>query len=351
MTLHLQTAPDRTATVAWMHHARRTPLPALLALLLLTLIPIGAGVADAASGRWAANCTASVRAGPNTYAVRRARIPRNTAVVVEGTVKGGWYATPCGKSVSGRTWLVITAIGGRSVQSLYGVSKVYSASGLFHSVPGPILIRGPIYGVDVSQWNGPIDFRTVRASGREFVVARATVGQLTTDTAYARNRAGALAAGLAFTAYHYAHPDRARGDAIKEADHFLAVAQLRHGMLVPALDLESGSRLGPTRLEAWVKAWVTRVYSRLHVKPMIYVTQSFWTSYVGDTTWFAENGYRVLWVAHWGVPQPKVPARAWDGAAWTLWQYSDCGKVPGISSKCVDLDRFRGTDLASITWK
>jgi GH25 family lysozyme M1 (1,4-beta-N-acetylmuramidase) len=327
---------------------RRLAVPIALALLLVSIIPIGAGIASASTSRWAANCDLNVRTRPTTSATLRARIPNGTVVTVSGKVSGGWYATRCRTAVSGQTWLAITAIGGRSVKSLYGVSTLYAASRLFRSTP-----NGPVEGIDVSQWQGWIDFGRVRASGREFALIRATAGRLTTDSRYARNRAAAMAAGLAVGAYHFAHPDTKIGsvklDATREADHFLAVAGYRHGMLLPVLDLETGSRLGTTRLQTWVKTWLARVYSKLHVKAVIYTTASFWDSYMGDTRWFTDNGYRVLWIAHWGTTSPAIPASNWAGRSWTMWQYSDCGKVPGIRG-CVDLDRFRGADLASITY-
>lgn len=329
-----------------MHLLRRVALPAALAVLLVTLIPLEVGFVDAATTRWTANCTVNVRSHATTASTRRGRITTGTAITVSKQVTGTWYSTTCGKAVSGRTWLAITSIGGRTVRSLYGVSTVYAAARLFREVPA----RRSIYGVDVSQWNGTIDFGRVRASGHEFIIARATAGRLITDSAYARNRAGALKAGLAFTAYHYAHPDLSFHDAIREADHFIEVAQLRPGMLVPALDLEVGAKLGPDRLQAWVKAWVKRVYQRLGVKPMIYTTASFWEYAMRDTTWFGQNGYRVLWIAHWDTSSPAVPAVNWAGAWWTIWQFSDCGRVSGIPSRCVDLDKFRGSDLSAITW-
>jgi len=333
--------------------ARRAGTPLVLALLLLTVVPIGIGSVAAASGTWAANCPVNVRARPTTTAALRVRIDTNTRITVSATVDGGAYGTTCGKAVWGTSWLAITAIGGRSVKTDFGVSTVYAAAKLFRSIStstSTTTARGPyLLGIDVSQWNGSIDFRKVRAAGRSFVIARATAGRKITDSMYARNRARALASGIGFTAYHFAMPDRTRNDAIREADHFLAVAQLKKGMLVPVLDLEQGSWLGRTRLTAWVKAWVTRVDQKLGVKPMIYVTKSFWQSYVSNTAWFADHGYR-LWIARWSTSAPSVPAEGWGGKSWTVWQYSDCGRVPGVHSTCVDLDRFRGKDLDAIRW-
>ena len=335
-----------------MPSASRFAVPIVLALLLVTLIPAGVGFADAATSRWAANCAVNVRVRPTTLSTRKAVIATNTLVTVSGRVSGGAYLTTCRKSVSGASWLAITAIGGRSVSSMFGVKVVYAASALFRSTApstAPATASGPVYGIDISRWNGPVDFAKVRASGKRFVIAKATEGRLYTDDAYARNRSGAMAAGLAFTAYHFAHPDRTRADATLEADHFVAVAGLRHGMLIPALDLESGQLLGTTALQAWVKTWLGRVSIRLGVKPIIYTTPGFWQAYMGNTSWFADHGYRVVWVAHWEARSPATPAGNWGGHAWTFWQYSSCGKVPGISG-CVDLDRFGGTDLSKLKY-
>jgi GH25 family lysozyme M1 (1,4-beta-N-acetylmuramidase) len=329
---------------------RRFAVPVLLALSLLTLIPAGAGLADAATSRWAANCALNVRARPTTLSPRRTVIATNTLVTVSAKVKGGAYVTTCRKAVSGSSWLAITAIGSRSVSSLFGVKVIYAASALFHSTaPAASAPSGPVYGIDISRWNGPVDFGKVRASGKRFVIAKATEGRLYTDDAYARNRSGAMTAGISFTAYHFAHPDPTPGDATLEADHFVAVAGLRHGMLVPALDLESGQLLGTTALQTWVKTWLRRVYARLGVKPIIYTTPGFWQGYMANTSWFADNGYRVVWVAHWDASTPATPAANWGGHAWTFWQYSSCGTVPGISG-CVDLDRFGGADLSKLRY-
>lgn len=327
-----------------MHLGLRVGMPLALALLLVTLIPPGAGLASTTSSRWAANCSVNIRTRPTTLATRKAVIAASTVVTVSAKVAGGSYASPCRTNVSGSTWLAITSIGSRSVSSLFGVTTLYAASGLFH-----VVSSGYLEGIDVSRWQGRIDFARVKAAGKRFVIARASEGRYYTDDAYARNRSGALAAGLAFTAYHFAHPDLTPGDATMEADHFIAAAGLRHGMLDPVLDLETGGSLGTSGLQWWVKTWLARVYARVGVRAMIYTTPSFWQTYMGNTRWFADNGYRVVWVANWRVSSPTVPGSNWGSRSWGFWQYSDCGTVAGISG-CVDLDRFRGTDLSGVTF-
>ena len=189
---------------------------------------------------------------------------------------------------------------------------------------------GMLTGIDVSHWQGAIDWSKVKAAGVKFAFAKATEGRKTVDARYQTNRDRAEAAGLAIGAYHFARPDHTTNDAVREADWFVDHAGLRGRNLLPVLDLEVTGGLGRKALTTWVRAWLGRVQGRLGVKPVIYTYPYFWIDYMGNTTWFAANGYRMLWIAHYDVNSPKVPASNWDGAGWTMWQLSDCGHVSGI---------------------
>jgi GH25 family lysozyme M1 (1,4-beta-N-acetylmuramidase) len=210
--------------------------------------------------------------------------------------------------------------------------------------PTPTPPASGLEGLDVSVWQGAINWPKVAAGGKRFAFIRASAGSLTTDANYVANRAGAESAGLAVGAYHYANPDLAPGDALAEADHFLALATPRVGELLPVLDLEVSNGLSPAELSSWAMTWLERVRARLGVQALIYTSPTFWQSAMADTTVFAQAGYRVLWIANWGVSSPSVPAQNWDGAGWTFWQYTGCGQVPGIAG-CVDLDRSAGLTL------
>jgi GH25 family lysozyme M1 (1,4-beta-N-acetylmuramidase) len=211
-------------------------------------------------------------------------------------------------------------------------------------------LAGTLEGIDVSHWQETIDWPKVAAAGKNFVIMKATEGTGFVDWMYATNHAGAKAAGIATTAYHFARPGATAGDAVAEADHFVDVAQLVDGDLIPALDLEQSGGLGTTALRNWVASWLAQVTARLGVKPMIYVSPAFWVNYLGNTRYFADAGYKILWIAHWGVSNPTVPAQNWGGNGWTFWQYSNCGSVSGITG-CVDLDRYNGTNLEAVTYR
>jgi GH25 family lysozyme M1 (1,4-beta-N-acetylmuramidase) len=328
-------------------HLHRPWLPATVALLVaLAVVPIAPGVADASSD-YAAACSVRLRASPAMSAVTLATIPTGAVVTATGTVQGDPWSATCVSAVSGDTWYALVAMNGVSVSLRYGVSVVYAATGLFQ--PAVYQPTSYVEGIDISQYQQAIDWPEVAGAGKRFAIMRATLGQTYLDPLYATNHAGARAAGLQVTAYHFATPSTAPGDAVLEADWFVQNAALLPGDLVPALDLEQAGGLSATDLQAWVGAWLGEVYARLGVRSMIYTSPNFWTNSMGDTTMFADQGYAVLWVAHWFVPNVSVPANDWGGRSWTFWQYDDCGSVPGVSG-CVDLDRYNGTDLAPVTF-
>ena len=323
--------------------ARRRPFAglALAALAAVMAATVLAPVAAAQPADWFANCDVNVRGTPATTANVLAVITTGTLVVSTQTVTGDPWSATCATSVAGSTWLAITSVGGKSVSSLYGVATVYAASGLFRAAAW-------LEGVDVSKWQGTIDYAAVAAAGKSFVIAKATEGIGYTDPNWAKNRANATAAGLKVTGYHFARPDGNPTMPVEEADWFVSQLGVTAGMIVPALDLERSGGMSPSTLQAWVGAWLGEVYRKTGVRPMIYTSPSFWHTYLNNTSMFADQGYTVLWIAHWFVDHPSVPASNWGSHGWTFWQYDDCGRVPGIAG-CVDVDRFNGLDLTRVT--
>src|SRR2546423_8695762 len=95
-------------------------------------------------------------------------------------------------------------------------------------------------GIDVSNWQGSIDWLQVASDGYTFAFAKATEGTGFTDITYAVNRSGTQGLGVRIGAYHFARPEGS-GDAalaasaIAQADRFVDVAQPRAGDLPPVL--------------------------------------------------------------------------------------------------------------------
>ena len=180
-------------------------------------------------------------------------------------------------------------------------------------------------GIDVSQWQGEINWQAVAGDGIEFVFIRASVGD-DVDPYWEANYQGAGDAGLLRGAYHYLQPT--------------TVGQARtFGRAVEGKDLELGywadieaDELTAAKCATFFQYADPRVGEPIN----IYTRASFFDRY-GTPSWALG---RLLWVADWrDVDEPALP-RAWD--VWEFWQTTSDGAVPGIVGR-VDLDVYNGT--------
>ena len=214
----------------------------------------------------------------------------------------------------------------------------------------------PKRGIDVSRFQGEINWKRVGGTSVEFAWVQASRGdggdcavvpdQCGPDGFYADNYVGATDAGIRVGAYHrtFAGGGGKRGtkrDARREAKVFIdQVGALREGDLLPALDVETPfGGLSEKRLRQWIRVWLERVRRKLGAKPIIYTNHSSWQA-TGDTRRFARLGHP-LWVAQWEVRSPLVPADDWAGLGWRVWQFTSSGKVRGIKGR-VDRNRLVG---------
>jgi hypothetical protein len=172
--------------------------------------------ATVSATRYAACDDVSLRAYAGTTGMLEGQIETGTAVRVVATVSGGaWKASCAGKSVSGSSWYRISAVDGTSASSLYGRTYVYAATGLFAtSAPAVAPDTAPAAlseGIDVSHWQGSVDWDRVRAAGKRFVFLKSSESTDYVDPTYASNRSEARAAGLLVGAYHFAQPGTQSG--------------------------------------------------------------------------------------------------------------------------------------------
>jgi len=182
-------------------------------------------------------------------------------------------------------------------------------------------------GIDVSHYQGRIDWRTVEGDGVGFAFVKATEGTSFVDPAFRRNWNALGETRILRGAYHRFRPGR---DAVAQAEHFLAVAPVADGALPPVLDVEATDGVSDARLVRGVRAWLAAVERRTGVRPVVYTKPAFRRAHLGN----ALDDYP-LWIAEYGVDSPSHPR-------WTFWQHSERGRVAGIP-KAVDLDRFNGS--------
>jgi lysozyme len=191
-----------------------------------------------------------------------------------------------------------------------------------------------VSGIDVSRWQGEIDWGRVAASGFRFAVVRATVGNYYTDPRFYENWRGAREAGLLVTAYHVVKPKNTAESQIARLTEVLAD---RQPDLPLVLDVELADEQTPATITGVIKDCAQRVEQHAGRKPIIYTGAWFWDPNVLRSDAFAQYD---LWVANYGVQTPALPA---DWSEWRFWQYSDRGKVAGVSSQFTDLDWFSGS--------
>jgi lysozyme len=207
-----------------------------------------------------------------------------------------------------------------------------------------------VLGIDVSHYNGDVDWPSVARSDVRFAFAKATEGSDLVDPTFAANWPAIREAGLLRGAYHFARPS---GDPEVQAAHFASVlGPLSWGELPPALDLEVLDGQSKDAVIAWTLAFVSKAEALLGCQLMIY-TGGLWRNQLGSPD-VEQLASRLLWTARYGDNQPIVPA-PWK--TWAFWQFTD-GKsgdvkaIPGVSGQC-DCDWFNGemTDLQSLSDK
>lgn len=190
------------------------------------------------------------------------------------------------------------------------------------------------FGVDVSYYNGTIDWAKAKAAGLGFAILRVSDGTGFKDPKFATYAAGARAQGILRGAYQFFRPAQ---DVNAQADLMIAAqAQLAADDLPPTIDVEAPGNLGAATIAARVTQWVNRVKAATGRTPIVYTGKYFWRDEVGGSTAQASSA---LWVAQYTSLCPDLPA-PWT--RWTFWQYSESGRVAGIPGD-VDMDRFNGS--------
>ena len=187
-------------------------------------------------------------------------------------------------------------------------------------------------GIDVSKWQGSIDWFTVASAGIEFAFIRVSDGLNTPDQYFQTNWKEARNVGIVRGVYQFFRPAQ---DPKKQADYLLnQMGPLLEGDLPPVIDVEVMDGQSPATIVQNMKIWLDTVENALGVKPIIYTSPGFWAKL--DTSAF---GAYPLWVAHWGTNCPTMPSGWTD---WVVWQTSESGTVPGIAG-AVDTNLFNGS--------
>lgn len=192
--------------------------------------------------------------------------------------------------------------------------------------------KDKVYGIDVSHYQGEIDWETLKSDNPEFplhfVFIRSTTGDDGVDNEYKTNWKSAKSNGYIRGAYHYYRPDE---NSAKQAENFIKTVKLNKGDLPPVLDIEKiPNEQSMDSLKSGLKRWLNKVEKHYGVKPIIYSGESFYTDFLKKEF----EGYD-LWIANYSFFEDEIRKE------WLFWQFTDKATVKGIKGN-VDVDIYNG---------
>lgn len=194
-----------------------------------------------------------------------------------------------------------------------------------------------LQGVDVSHYQGEIDWKQIQEQDIQFAFIKATEGSASVDERFYDNWNAASQTELFIGAYHFFSFD---SDAQSQAALYINTVGDLHGKITPVIDVEfyGDKRSRPPEKEE-VAEQLAQMLSLLeehyHVKPVIYTTYSVYYKYI-------KGGFKEypLWIRNVYFP----PDWHMKGE-WTFWQYTDTAVMMGYvgEEQYIDRNVFCGT--------
>lgn len=230
-------------------------------------------------------------------------------------------------------------------QTLDGVTYFFDKNG--NKVTGEQVIQGAKYnfnsdgslnsssgvlGIDVSKWNGNIDWNAVKNSGVSYVIIRcgyrgSTTGALIEDPMFKSNIKGASGAGLKVGVYFFTQAvDEV--EAVQEASMVLSLIKGYNISFPVFLDVEAttGNNGRADKISTASRTAVCRAFCQTiqnsGYKAGIYANKTWLNSYI-DTP--SLTNYRI-WLAQY------ASAPSYTRTKYDMWQYSSKGRISGIST-------------------
>ncbi|MFW8595417.1 GH25 family lysozyme [Cribrihabitans neustonicus] len=202
----------------------------------------------------------------------------------------------------------------------------------------------PVHGIDVSRYQGDVDWHQVRRAGVSFAYIKATEGGDHTDPRFEDHWRGARRAGLPRGAYHYYYFCR---PAAEQARWFIKHVPRDPRALPPVLDMEWNhmsktctKRPSGATVRAEAKKFLDILERHYGRRPVVYTTVDFYRD-----TGIGRLGGTEFWLRS----VAGHPREVYPGKEWSFWQYSGTGRVPGVAGD-VDLNAFRGSPASWLAW-
>lgn len=222
---------------------------------------------------------------------------------------------------------------------------VISAVALYHMVwNGVILLNNPskrkypVRGVDVSHYQGDINWDVLSGEDIDFAFIKATEGSSFVDDRFAYNFGKAQKCSIAVGAYHFFSFS---SPGLTQAENFISTVSPFDGMLPPVIDLEfygdfAVNPLSKEEVDKELGSMISAIEEYYGLKPIIYATEDSYELYLA-------NDYEEydIWIRN-----VKTKAKMSDGRQWTLWQYTNRERLNGYSGeeKFIDMNVFFGSE-------
>lgn len=194
--------------------------------------------------------------------------------------------------------------------------------------------RFPIQGIDVSHYQGKIDWKALDKKQVRFAFIKATEGGDFKDKYFLENWSAAKSEGIAVGAYHFF--TFCKSGAI-QAQNFIASVPKETKVLAPVIDLEYGGncklKKSKTEVLLEIDTLIALLTAHYEKSPILYVTNAFYQD-------FDIGKYKdcPIWIRDI-YKEPKLP----DARKASFWQFSNRGRLQGIDA-FVDLNVFYGTE-------
>jgi lysozyme len=208
------------------------------------------------------------------------------------------------------------------------------------------------YGIDISKWQGKVDWDKLLTDTLPdkvfYVIVKATQGETRVDPMFLVNYNETKVHGLLVGAYHFYDQT---ADPVAQANNFIKTAKLDKGDLMPILDIEkncfincseiSDILLPKVELIKNLKIFIDKIEKHYNTKVIIYTNEAFYNDYLSND--FKDSFF---WIAKYSKTPPNCftvgqiysPAnRCFVSCKKGCWQYTQSGKVKGVQTN-VDLN-------------
>lgn len=200
-----------------------------------------------------------------------------------------------------------------------------------------------VHGVDVSRWQGTIDWKSLRQQGANFAFIKATDGGDHLDPSFRTNWRESANAGVARGAYHFFYWCR---DGKSQAEWFIRNVPKEKGALPPVIDVEYNhlsnckKRHSPETIRAKMTAFMDKLEAHYGQRPIIYTAPDFYKDNLRGH--FPNHPFWLRSVA-------VHPSKIYPGRGFAFWQYSGTGLSASHPTQ-IDLNVFNGTEEAWQKW-